>query len=137
MLLEKSFGWHDELIEWHPYLTMIYIIPASLVFIIGLIDKRDNALNGHMTWRQGFISGLIISVIIAILSPLNMWISFEYITPDYFDNVIEYSVSTNEMTLEAAQNYFNYNSYVLQSAGAALFMGIITSAIVAAFVKKN
>lgn len=137
MLLEVSLGWHDELIEWHPYLTMIYMIPAAFVYIIGLIDKRDNALGGKMTWKEGFISGLIISVIVAILSPLSMWLTFEFITPEYFDNAIEYSVSTNEYTLEAAQSYFNYNSYVLQSIAGAIFMGLVTSSIVAAFVRKS
>lgn len=137
MLLEESLGWHDELIEWHPYLTMIYMIPATLVYVIGLIDKRDNALGGKMTWKQGFVSGLIISIIVAIFSPLSMWITFEYITPNYFENAINYSVSTNEYTLEAAQGYFNYNSYVLQSALGAIFMGIVTSSIVAAFVRKS
>jgi hypothetical protein len=41
------------------------------------------------------------------------------------------------MGQEAAESYFNFKSYVLQSFFGALTMGIVTSAVVAFFVKKQ
>jgi uncharacterized membrane protein YvlD (DUF360 family) len=93
--------------------------------------------NGKMTWKQGFISGIILSVIIAIISPLTQYITSTVITPDYFTNVIKFVVDSGKMGQEAAEGYFNLKSYVLQSIFGALTMGIVTSAVVAFFVKKQ
>lgn len=137
MVFEKSMGWHDEMIADHPMYTMLFMIPAILLYIIALRDKRDNQLGGKMTWMQAFISGTIISLIIAILSPLSQWITHTYITPDYFDNAIQYSVENHQYTLEAANKYFSLSSYIIQSTAWAFFAGLITSAIVALFVRKK
>ena len=59
------------------------------------------------------------------------------ITPEYFPNIIEYSVGEGMMTLEEAENYFSLGSYIMQGSIGALIMGIITSAIVAFFIKKK
>ncbi len=137
MVFEKSMGWHDENIADHPMYTMLFMIPAILLYIIALRDKRDNQLDGKMTWKQAFISGMIISLIVAILSPLSQWITHTYITPDYFENAIQYSVETHQYTLEAANKYFNLSSYIVLSTVWAFIAGLITSAIVALFVRKK
>jgi hypothetical protein len=67
-----------------------------------------------MTYRQGFISGLIISVFVAILSPLTQYITSTIITPEYFPNAIEYTVREGQMTQEAAENYFTMQNYIVQ-----------------------
>ena len=86
---------------------------------------------------QGFISGTIIGLIVAILSPLAQWITHAFITPDYFSNAIEYAVSSGNSTQEQAEQFFNLSSYMIQSAIGGLVMGAITAAIVAIFVKKQ
>jgi hypothetical protein len=45
-----------------------------------------------MTYLQGIVCGLILSVIIAILSPGVQWIISYVISPEYFPNVIKRSV---------------------------------------------
>ncbi|MDX1783859.1 MAG: DUF4199 domain-containing protein, partial [Aequorivita vladivostokensis] len=79
----------------------------------------------------------ILSVFAALLSPLAQYITHNYITPEYFNNVIEYSVTNDLMTREKANEYFNINSYMWQSAIGALGFGIITAAVVAIFVRKK
>jgi hypothetical protein len=41
------------------------------------------------------------------------------------------------MTQEAAENYFNMKSYIIQGLIGAPVMGLITSAIVAIFTRKK
>jgi len=41
------------------------------------------------------------------------------------------------MTKEQAEDYFSFNSYVFQAAIGALVMGVVTSAVVAFFVKSK
>jgi len=107
MLLEKQLGWHDELISKHATYTNIFAILSIILFALALFDKRKNYYNGKMTWLQGFLAGLGITVIVAVLSPLGQYITNTFISPEYFPNVIDYSVESGKMTLEQAEKYFN------------------------------
>jgi hypothetical protein len=136
MVLERALGWHDELIDRHATYTNLFAIPAILLFAFALRDKRRQ-LGGVMTWKQGFIAGVIISAIIALLSPLAQWITHTVITPDYFANAIQYGVENGLATREQAEAYFNLRNYILLSAGSGFVMGVVTAAIVALAVRRN
>ncbi|MBN1186959.1 MAG: DUF4199 domain-containing protein [Bacteroidales bacterium] len=137
MLLEKLVGLHSEHIDKHIVYTNLFAIPAIIIYVLALIDKRKNYYKGVMTYKQGFITGLIITVIVVILSPLTQYITSAFITPEYFPNVINYVVNKGKMTQEAAEKQFNLQNYIIQGIIAALLMGLITSAIVAIFTKKR
>ncbi|MFC3415976.1 DUF4199 domain-containing protein [Algoriphagus hitonicola] len=137
MVLEKSLGWHDEKIADHAKLTSFFAIPAIAVYVFALMDKKKNDLGGFMSYKQGLATGLWITLFVAILSPLVQFIISQWITPDYFANVIAYSVSTGELTQEKAESYFNLKSYIIQSLIGAVLMGVITSLIVAFFVRSK
>ncbi len=137
MIFEKSMGWHDTLIAKHAIYTNLFALIAITVYVLALLDKRKLDYNGKMTWKQGFVSGIILSVIVALLSPFAQYVTHTMISPDYFPNIIAYVVESGKMSQEAAENYFSLNSYILQSVFGALTMGIVTSAIVAIFVKKQ
>ena len=137
MFLEKGLGWHDESIAQHAIYTNLFAIVAIVLYVLALLDKRKNYYDGRMTWSQGFISGILISIVVALLSPLAQYITHTFITPDYFNNVIEYSVKSGVMKREAAEEYFNLTSYIIQSFFFALVVGVVTSAIVAFFVRTK
>ena len=137
MVFERLMGWHGENIAQHSTMTNLFAIPAIVVYVLALLDKRKRDLGGIMTWRQGFTSGLIITLVVVVLSPLAQYLTHTIITPEYFSNVIEYSVSNDMMTREEAEDYFSLNNYIFQSAIGGLIMGIVTSAVVAFFTKKK
>lgn len=137
MYLEKAIGLHGEHIGQHAIYTNLFGIIAILIYVLALRNKKTDFFNGTMNWKQGFISGIILSVFIAVMSPLAQYIISNYITPDYFQNIIAFAVENGKMTLENAQGYFNLKSYMLQSAFGALAMGLVTSAVVAFFVKSK
>jgi hypothetical protein len=137
MVLEKLAGLHDENIDMHPVYTNFIAIPAIIIYVLALLDKRKNYYSGAMTYKQGFITGLIITAIITILSPLTQYIISTFITPDYFSNAIGYAVSEGIMTKEEAEGYFNLSNYIVQVLIGTPIMGIITTAIVAIFTRKK
>jgi len=137
MVLERLAGLHDEHIDKHMIYTNFVAIPAIVVYVLALLDKRKNFYNGVMSYKEGFISGLIISLIVTIFSPFTQYITSTIITPEYFANVIKFTVSEGEMSQVDAENYFNLQSYIYQVIIATPIMGIITTAIVAIFTKKN
>ncbi len=137
MVLEKSAGLHDLFIAKHAIYTNFFAIPTIAVYVFALLDKRKNFYNNKMSWLDGFLCGLVISVIVTILSPLSQYITVTFITPEYFPNAIKYAVESGKMTQEDADKYFNLSSYIMQSALGGLLMGAITSAVVALFVRKK
>ncbi len=137
MTLERAFGLHDSHIDLHPYLTNLIAIPAILVYLFCLREKRDIYYKGKITYKQSFISGLILTSFVTILVPLNQWITLDYITPHFFENVIEYSVDNELMTLQDAKAYFNFQNYLIQSVVFAPVVGVITTAIVSRFIKAK
>ncbi|WP_350286633.1 DUF4199 domain-containing protein [uncultured Croceitalea sp.] len=137
VFLEKALGWHDTQIEKHAIYTNFFGVIAIVVFVFALLEKRSKDLGGKMTWVQGFVSGIIVSVVVAVLSPLSQYITHEFISPDYFQNAINNAVENVGMTQENAEAWFNFNSYVIQASFGALAMGVVTSAIVALFVRKK
>ncbi|MEM7368172.1 MAG: DUF4199 domain-containing protein [Bacteroidota bacterium] len=137
MVFERMMGWHDELIAKHATYTNFFSIVAIAVFVFALIDKRNNFYGGKMTYKQGFMSGLIISVIIALLTPLSQWITSTMITPDYFTNAINYAVESGQSTQEQAEATFNLGSYIMAATLFGFIAGVLTTAIVAIFVRKS
>jgi len=137
MVIERLAGLHSTHIEKHVIFTNFIAIPAIAVYVFALLDKRKNFYNGSMTYRQGFLTGIIITLIVTILSPLTQSITSFIITPDFFANMIQYAVNTGNMTQEAAEGYFNLKSYIIQGLIGAPIMGLITTAIVAIFTRKN
>lgn len=137
MCFENLIGLHDEYIEKHPTYTNLFAVPAIAVYVFALLDKRDNYYSGIMSWRQGFISGLVITLLVVILSPLTNLITFRLITPDYFTSAINFVTSTGLMSRPDAEARFNFNNYLVQGAIGAAVMGALTAAIVAIFVKKQ
>lgn len=138
MLLEKLSGLHDKYIDYHLYLTNLFAIPAIWIMVLALKDKKKRFYNGQISYRQGLISGTLLSVIIALLSPISQWITTYIITPEYFPNVIKRSVELGYFeTIEAAVANFNYANYAMQGAIWALVMGILTTAIAMLFIRTK
>lgn len=137
MMLEKAAGLHDEYIDKHAVYTNLIAIPAILLYFVALADKRKNQFMGFITFRQGFISGLIITLVATILAPLTQWITSTWITPDYFNNVIRYVVEQGKMSQTDAEAYFSMKNYIVQGLIFAPVMGIITSLIAAPAMQKK
>ena len=138
MLLEKWTGLHDKYIDYHLYLTNLFAIPAIWMMVLALKDKKKNFYKGQMTYKQGLISGVILSLIIALISPLTQWITSFVITPGYFPNVIKRSVEVGYYnTREEAQANFNYKNYAIQGMMWSLIMGVVTVAIAMIFIRTK
>ncbi|MDX5395179.1 MAG: DUF4199 domain-containing protein [Hymenobacteraceae bacterium] len=137
MLLERLSGLHDEHISQHEVYTNFVAIPAIAVYVFALLDKRKNFYKGSMTYMQGLISGLVITLIVSLISPATQYITSAIISPNYFQNVIAYAVSTGKMTQEAAEAYFNLKNYLIQTVIFTPIMGVMTAAVVAIFTRRK
>lgn len=138
MLLEKLSGLHGKYIDYHMYLTNLFAIPAIVVYVLALKDKKKNFYGGQITYKNGFVSGLILTLIITLASPLTQWVISYVISPEYFPNVIKRSVELGYYeNTAAAEAFFNYRNYAVQSVIGALVMGLLTTLIVMLFIRSK
>lgn len=136
MVIEKLAGLHDEHIDKHAIYTNLFAIPAIAVYVLALREKRGKDLGGTMSWKQGFVSGALITLVVTFLSPLAQWLIHYLITPGFFQSAMEFAVESGALTRPEAEAYFTMGGYIIQAMVGAFIMGIITSAVVAFFVKK-
>ncbi|MGF1670457.1 MAG: DUF4199 domain-containing protein, partial [Balneolaceae bacterium] len=111
--MEKALGLHSTHIEHHATYTNFIAIPAIVIYVLALLEKRKKDFGGTMSYKQGFISGLIITLVVTILSPLSQVLISSVISPDYFSNMIEYTSENGIMDREAAEAWFNLKSYIV------------------------
>ena len=93
IVIEKLSGMYTTNIDKHAIVTNIIAMPAITVYVLALLDKRRNYYHGAMTYKQGFVTGLIITLIVTAFSPLTQVIVNEVIAPEYFPNMIAYTVA--------------------------------------------
>jgi hypothetical protein len=136
LTLEYLLGFHTTKKESHALFTNFFAIPAIAIMAMGILAKKKE-LGGVISFKQALISGLIISAIVAVLSPIGSYIFHSFINPNYFTDFKEYAISQGMMKPADAEAYFNFNNYALMGAVAALGMGAITSLVVAAIVRND
>lgn len=136
---EKAIGLHDEHIADYGMYTNLFVIPAFLFFYLAINEKKKYVYNNSMTFREGFVCGIVISTIIALLNPFTQFVIYKSITPHFFDNIIAYKVNNKirPMTLENAKIYFNLKTYMIESTFTGISKGIITGAIVSMFIRNK
>ncbi|WP_432409954.1 DUF4199 domain-containing protein [Rasiella sp. SM2506] len=137
MLFEKTLGWHEDNIENHEWLTLLFLPFGILMYVLVMREKRRRHYDKKMTWFQGFLTGAKMTLFVALLSPIAQYITHNYITPEYFNDIIEYSVTNDIMTRTKANDYFNITNYIWQSAIGALGGGLVVSAVVAIFLRRS
>ena len=136
-LLEKTLGWHDEKIANHFWLTLLFFPFVILMYVLAIREKRRRHYDKRITWKQAFLSGLLLSVFAAALSPIAQYITHNYITPEFFVNVKESSITHNMMSIESANHFFSLTGYMYRSVISYIVGGSIISALVALFLRRK
>ena len=136
MYFEKSMGWHGDHIDKLANYTLFFMPIAIMIYVLGIRERR-HLQNGIISWKEGFISGLIITLVVALLSPISQYIVHNIISPDYLSNLIKYTVDEGFLTQEQAEVNFNLKSYMSQAFIRALGSGAFTSAIVSLILMRR
>lgn len=137
MIIEKTAGWHDALIGKQLIYTNLFGFLAILIYFLAMRDKKKNFYHGNMDWKQGFLSGTVLTVVIGLLSPIANAVIFNFITPHFFENMIAYRVAHKFQTQAQAELYFNLHNYIVLGIFDTLSKGIITAAVIALFLKTK
>ncbi len=134
-LLEKTLGWHEGDIANKQWLTLFFIPFAIAMYWLAMKETRRRVYKRVITWRQCFMSGVLMAIFVALLSPIAVYIIQNFITPENFETVANHSVTNNLLKIEQANNLLNIDNYRWQTAIGAFVIGVITSFISASILK--
>lgn len=134
--IEKYLGLHDEYIDYHSIVGLVILLPLCLVIFLNLKEKREEYYKGKMSWQKAFFSGVLVSLLIAGLSPGPIFVMTEYVSPDFFEIAMTKS-SEKGVSSELTKQFFNLNSYIRQAIMFYLAFGVMISAIVGLIVKSK
>jgi membrane protease YdiL (CAAX protease family) len=134
---EKSMGWHGPEIDKHAAYSIIFAIPAIFIYWLALRNKRKKSFQGEMTWKLGFLSGMRMTFVIILLSPIAQILFHRYFSPDYFSNMIEFAVNIENRDRERMEHFFTLSNFIFQAMKDALIWGAVMSAMIPAVMKKQ
>ena len=120
----------------HQVVSVLVAIPTAVIMVIGIQAKKKK-LGGTISFQQSFRTGVYISIIGALFSPLTMLIFDKLINPDFFTDFQNYVIGKGMMNVEQAKEYFNLKNYMIQSALGAMVMGTVSTGIIAAVIKMK
>jgi hypothetical protein len=125
MLGEKLAGLHDVHIADHAFYTNYFAIPSILLYAVAMYQKQT-LLGGEMNFKQGFMSGIGITMIVTALTPVVQFFIHTIITPDYFVHVRAFAIKEG-MKPEIVDTHFTLNSYILLSVFTGFVYGVFTT----------
>jgi hypothetical protein len=136
---EYVVGLHGRFIGQQAVLTNLFFFPAVLMMYLAVREKRARlALEGQgLGFVEALLSGIAVSVVVALLSPLVQYVFHRWVNPDFFTRMIEYSVVTGKLSRELAEKHFNLNSYMLMSSMGAIGAGGMTSLVLAVLMRTK
>lgn len=137
ILLERVAGLHDTYITHYKTVGNFFVLPFISLFVLALLDKRKNDFNGIMGFRQGLKSGLIITAILTLLSPLIQYLKATVISPDFSENAIQFVMADLHMGEAEARKFFSLKNHIRLSLMATPVMGVLVTPIIALLVRKK
>jgi len=136
LYIEKSSGYYDVKISDQALYSLLFTFVILFVYYVAIKEKKKDFFKDDMSWKQGCVTGIFLTIVMAILTPFCQIIFHKAIAPEFFPNMIEYSISKGN-SRETAENYFNLLSYITQSVFSTLSLGVVISAVVALFLQTK
>jgi hypothetical protein len=137
MMLEKFLGYHDDKIQYQPIFSMLFGFVTLVIYIFALKDKKINFYHNQMNWREGFVSGLTLSLVIALFTTMIEYTKHHVISPYFLETMQKIIVEQNKMTLENAENFFTFSNTLSQSIFYVISFGSVLAALISLVIKSK
>jgi len=133
---EKYLGYHGTNVSSQPIFSFWLMVPQALIYIVAIRQKRERYYGGEITWQKAFISGVVLSAIIAGLSPAAVYLMTEFISPEFMSNIVEVRAEQG-VPREGLEQIYNLNTMLRDAIFNNLATGVFFSAIIALFLKNK
>jgi hypothetical protein len=137
MVMEHLCGLHGRYIRYQQLVSTFILLPSVLIYVLALREKKLKVFGGTITFVQAFKSGMLLTLFIVVLSPLNQLITTGLIAPEYFENMQELAVSQGKMSAQEAASRLNLGAFIVQSIVGGLITGAVFSAIISLLIRNR
>ena len=137
IIIEKSIGIYTDKIDDYFFSSLLFYLVGFLIYIFAINNKKKDFFNNNMDWKQGCVSGIFLSIVIALLMPLCQVSIHKAIAPEFFPNMIKHTLASGKIKPEVANDNYNLKAYIYQSVFFSLSIGVVYGAIVSSFLKTK
>jgi hypothetical protein len=126
---ERFLGFFGEKAAYQGLSGSLFLVVYALLMYLAVADLRSRN-RGFLNRRQGFLSGLFISLILVALSPIMVGILAFVIQPDFFNEMIMASTTNGEyQSYQMAEQEYNYWNYVKLYMAGYMLVGSLSAAL--------
>lgn len=141
--LEYAVGLQTDYIEYHPLATLLSLVIPITFLYYGIREAKKN-YTGYFTYGKAFQAGLYITLVVALLSPLSLWLFDLLIFPGYFEAMQPHAEAEQlargidpEVARRSTTGTGSLLEYLLLTALGYFVAGIIMTAILAIFMRDK
>lgn len=136
-IIEFIAGLHSAYISFHPYfVTPFFLILAAVIYTLALRKKRHD-LGGKITFGKALMTGIVMTLFIIILNPFFQYVFSQFINPDFYNAFIRNDSSSGKMSLQEAEDYYNFSNFVIRGSIYRFIMGVSATILIYLFMKKD
>lgn len=132
MLIEKQLGYHSDKALQEPLFNLLFIPITVLLFYLAIKDKKKVIFNGEMEWKEGFASGIVLTLLLTVTTTVVVMLTFNIISPDFFKTAIEQSDNK-----DLAQLNYNLPIFIKNNIFDKLSFGVVIAAIMSYMLKTK
>jgi uncharacterized membrane protein len=132
MFIEKGLGFHGEKAIQEPLFNLLFLPILAIIFFLALKEKKNKISNKSLDWKEGFASGIILTLLASVTTTFVIYLTFIIISPDFFETAISQSKDH-----ETAQLNFNFPIFIKNNIFDKLSFGVVFSAIMSYFLKTK
>lgn len=130
LIVEYVIGLEDTYIIFYPYASILIYTIYIFTYRLALVEKIEERFN-KLTFMQAFISCFLITVFVCILTIPVQMVFTRFINPDFFQNMIEHTISTGKRTPEQAAYFFNPGTFTAETVLANFVIGTVIGLVLA------
>lgn len=134
--LQQYMGMHTHLIQLQPFAYLIGL-PFFSMYLLTMLDERKNVYDGFLTYKEGYMAGLRLTIFILLLTPLQHYIQHTHVTPEFLHRMETHSVQTGKMTASEAARHYSQGYYLIISMGVRALAGVGLTFLLALVCKSK
>jgi hypothetical protein len=147
LLLEFFLGFHSKYIDYLPFITWLFVVIPAVGINWALKAKRDRYYLGQIGIFQALKTGLIITLVMAIVSALMQFLYVIIVNPMFYDTMTAHArgfitgldiAAEDKETMLAKSLKENTITYgMLKTFFTMLIIGTLMSVFASVLIKRN
>lgn len=147
VMLEHFLGFNTTRHDIGQYTRLAGVIVPIVGIFFGIKAKRDNELNGVMTFGQGVKTGFLIAVIQTTLTTIWFWFYSTVINPEFLDTMLAFERSQMlaagtpqaviQADAESKRAFFRVPYFQIFQLVLGIAYGVVIAVVVSFFLRTK